>query len=187
MKGIFLFLFGILKLTAKGQVNDCGDSAYLWNLEKNNLYLEIIYYAPNKDSIELLDILYTIVNSKTGVKNVRKENSDIYFNIDDQMIDIKKYGYRLMSSWFGVLNPVSYNGRITCKNGKYRLLISGLTTKQQAGIYSNEITWYWNKDIFYKSGCLRGKTMYNALTVTRLFMYDEFIANTTSKKLPSDF
>ena len=188
MKIIVLLLLSFMSLASKAQTNSCGDSAFLWNLERNNLFLEVVYYVADMDSSEMSNQIYALVNSRVGIKNVRKENADIYFRIEGQMIDIQKYGYRLMTSWFGVLSPVDYNGRITCKNGKYRLVITGMTTRQpQPGALSKDLIWYWDQDVFNHSGCLRGKTMYNALTVTRRFMFDEYNLNRSPVKRTSDF
>jgi hypothetical protein len=175
MKSILLFLLSILIFESKAQTNSCGDSAFLWNLERNNLYLEVVYHSTHLDSTEISNQLYSMVNSKAGIKNVRKENSEIYFRIEGHLIDLKKYGSNTMTSWFGILYPIDYNGRITCKNGKYRLVITGLVTKQpRPGTASKDLIWYWDIDLFNSKGCLRGKTMYNALTVTRRFIFDEF-------------
>ena len=188
MKLVLLFLGSVISIGIKAQTNSCGDSAFLWNIERNNLFLEVIYYVSQTDSIEVSNQVYSIVNSQVGIKNVRRENNDIYFRVEGQMIDIQKYGYRTMTSWFGVLSPVDYNGRITCKNGRYRLIISGLTTRQpQSGISSKDLIWYWDKDVFNLEGCLRGKTMYNALTVTRRFIFDEYNLNRFNVHRPSDF
>ncbi len=188
MKKIALVLFSILSISSKAQTNSCGDSAFLWNLERNNLFLEVVYYVADMDSSEMSNQIFAIVNSKVGIKNVRKENGEIYFRIEGQMIDIQKYGYKLMTSWFGVLSPVDYNGRITCKHGKYRLVITGMTTRQpQPGTLSKDLIWYWDRDVFNNNGCLRGKTMYNALTVTRRFMFDEYNLNRGRENGPSDF
>ncbi len=186
MKVILLLLGSFISTTIKAQVNNCSDSAFLWNLERNNLFLEVIYYVSEADSSEISNHIYSIVNSQVGIKNVRRENNDIYFRVEGQMIDVQKYGYRIMSSWFGVLSPIDYNGRITCKNGRYRLIISGLTTRQPQSL-SKDLIWYWDRDIFNPSGCLRGKTIYNALTVTRRFMFDEYNFNRGRSNKSSNF
>jgi hypothetical protein len=182
MKSIVLFLIYLMVLESKAQTNNCGDSAFLWNLERNNLFIEVIYHVADMDSTEISNQIYAVINSKTGITNVRKENSEIFFRIEGQMIDIKKYGYSRFNSWFGVLSPIDYNGRITLKNGKYRLAITGLVTHQ-----SKDMIWYWDQDIFNQSGCLRGKIIHNALTVTRRFVFDEFNLNRTITKHTSDF
>jgi hypothetical protein len=187
-KLILLVLGSFISVGLKAQTNKCHDSAYLWNVERNNLFLEMIYKVSEMDSNEISNQVYSIVNSQVGIKNVRRENNDIYFRVEGQMIDIQKYGYGIMFSWFGVLSPIDYNGRITCKDGRYRLIISGLTTRQpQQGTLSKDFIWYWDRDVFNSAGCLRGKTIYNALTVTRLFMSDEYNLNRRKVNRPGDF
>jgi len=108
----------------------------------------------NSNSQEIIDKLNSYLPTIVGISNIQFNGNVFTGNIDNLMIDYKKFGGKILSVWTALNNPMFAKLTIQIKDNRYRVIITDIKCVHDILEYNfnssttiNERTSFINKKI----------------------------------------
>lgn len=161
MKQFIVAIALIVSITSFGQENTN------FKVENNFLVWEKVYEVPNKSAKEIETLLTSKLPSLPKTKEYFKSGTNASIQFDNYEMDLKKFGAKWATTPPILLHPVSGNINTQWKDGKYRIIVSGLV----AHVLGSSLLRNWEYETqFVRNGGLNKK----AILANGLAMVDKF-------------